>query len=62
MRCPLCADENDDGAVVCRSCGRDIAIPPALLAERDMLRDKRDALARELAKAHARLDSLMRPR
>jgi hypothetical protein len=55
MLCPLCASENDDRALVCRSCTRDIAVPPALLAERDMLKGKREALVRELEQVHARL-------
>ncbi len=62
MRCPLCAAENDDRAIVCRSCTRDIAVPPALMAELDMLRAKREALVQALEQVHARLDSLMRPR
>lgn len=55
MQCPLCAAENDDRALVCRSCGRDIAIPAGLLAERDMLKAKREGLMRELEQVHARL-------
>ena len=55
MLCPLCTAENDDRALVCRSCTRDIAVPPGLLAERDMLLVKREGLVRELEQAHARL-------
>lgn len=62
MRCPLCAGDNDDSALVCRGCGRDIAVPPELLAERDLLRAKRDELERELSGLQARLGRLMRPR
>lgn len=55
MLCPLCAADNDDRALVCRSCTRDIAIPANLLAERDMLKAKREGLVRELEQVHARL-------
>jgi hypothetical protein len=55
MRCPFCADEKDKMAPVCASCGRDTAIPEALIAERMELLQKRDALRAELAAATARL-------
>lgn len=55
MRCPFCADEKDEMAPVCASCGRDTAIPEALIAERIELLHKRDALRVELAAATARL-------
>lgn len=58
MLCPLCAAENDDRALVCRSCTRDIAIPAGLLAERDMLKAKREGLVHELEQVHARLHRL----
>lgn len=60
MLCPLCATDNDDRALVCRSCARDIAVPPGLLAERDMLLAKREGLVHELEQAHARLHKLGR--
>lgn len=56
MLCPLCAAENDDRALVCQSCGRDIAVPPALMVELDMLRAKREALVHALEDVHARLN------
>lgn len=55
MRCPFCADEKDELAPVCASCGRDTAIPETLIAERIELLQKRDALRAELAEASARL-------
>jgi hypothetical protein len=55
MRCPFCADEKDELALVCASCGRDTAIPEALIAERTELLQKRDALRAELSEANARL-------
>jgi hypothetical protein len=44
-----------DSALVCAECGRDIAIPESLLAERAELLAKRDNLRSELATATARL-------
>jgi hypothetical protein len=55
MRCPFCADEKDEQAAVCANCGRDTAIPQALIAERAELLQKRDALRAELAEANVRL-------
>jgi hypothetical protein len=55
MPCPFCHSEKDEQAPVCASCGRDTAVPPALLAERDDLLQKRDRLRAELETAQARL-------
>jgi hypothetical protein len=55
MRCPFCHAEKDDQAPVCASCGRDTAIPKALLAERAELLQQRDRLRAELERAEARL-------
>jgi len=55
MRCPFCHAEKDDQAPVCASCGRDTAIPKALLTERAELLQQRDRLRAELQKAEARL-------
>lgn len=55
MQCPFCHSEKDEQAPVCASCGRDTAVPPALLAERDELRQKRDRLRAELEQAQSRL-------
>jgi hypothetical protein len=55
MICPFCESENSSSATVCQSCARDIAVPKALLAERDDLLHKRDLLRQELAEASAEL-------
>jgi len=57
VRCIFCASDIDDTAIVCPSCQRDVGVPPALLAERDELLDKRDRLISHLADAKARLAS-----
>ncbi|MDR3466542.1 MAG: hypothetical protein P4M07_11405 [Xanthobacteraceae bacterium] len=54
-RCPYCTGEVDDRALVCATCGRDIAVPEALVREHDELIRKRDRLRTELAEARARL-------
>ena len=33
MRCPFCAAEKDDNALVCQTCNRDTAVPHSLRAE-----------------------------
>ena len=55
MPCPFCIKDITEGALVCAACGRDIAIPESLIAERAELLAKRDDLKSELAKANARL-------
>jgi hypothetical protein len=62
MMCPYCLKENDVKARVCSSCGRDIAVPETLLAERDDLVRKRDVLHSELLAARAALEQLNRRR
>ena len=57
MPCPFCHKEKDEQAPVCASCGRDTAVPEALLAERAELRQKRDRLRAELERAQARLST-----
>jgi hypothetical protein len=56
MRCPFCADELDEHALVCRSCHRDTAVPAHLQSRRGELVRKRDALRAELDCARAELD------
>jgi hypothetical protein len=55
MQCPFCHSEKDERARVCASCGRDTAVPEALLTERAELLQKRDRLRAELESAQARL-------
>ena len=62
MMCPYCLQENDVKARVCGSCGRDIAVPETLLAERDDLVRKRDVLRGELLAARAAIEQLNRRR
>ncbi|MCX7308343.1 MAG: hypothetical protein NTZ72_10535 [Afipia sp.] len=57
LECPFCAQPNADQALVCNSCARDIAIPASLLAERDGLIRKREAVRDELSRAKAELES-----
>lgn len=54
--------ENAANALVCASCSRDIAVPVSLLAERDDLARKREAVRQELIEARARLEALRRNR
>jgi hypothetical protein len=57
LRCPFCAGEADDEALVCPICNRDIAVPASLRAEHEQLLRKRDRLRLELAEAKAQLAS-----
>ena len=57
MQCPFCHSEKDEQAPVCASCGRDTAVPKALLTERAQLIEKRDKLRAELERAGARLST-----
>jgi outer membrane murein-binding lipoprotein Lpp len=50
------------GVLVCGSCARDIAVPESLIAERDELARKRDAVRDELAAAKDELNRLKRAR
>lgn len=54
-QCPYCTGEVDDRALVCAGCGRDIAVPEALVREHDELIRKRDRLRAELAEVRATL-------
>ena len=48
LLCPYCQRDNPDAALVCSVCSRDIAIPPAVAAERLDLLLKRDQISAEL--------------
>jgi hypothetical protein len=58
--CPFCTHDHAHDAIVCGACGRDIAVPPQLLAERDDLIRKRDRLRDELSRTRAELERLRR--
>ncbi|MBH5366573.1 hypothetical protein HZZ16_00395 [Bradyrhizobium sp. CNPSo 4016] len=62
MTCPYCRSESAEGALVCASCGRDIAIPTMVLAERDDLLRKRDELRDELKRARDEIETITRRR
>ncbi len=48
--------------MVCPSCGRDIAVPATLLAERDDLLRKREELRDELRRARDEVEAITRRR
>ena len=60
--CPFCLQRNSSGALVCRSCSRDIAVPVSLLNERDELARKRDVAREQLSEAKRALEELKRGR
>lgn len=62
MKCPYCQSENLEGALICASCGRDVAVPATLIAERDDLLRKRDALRADLRQAREEMEAIMRRR
>jgi hypothetical protein len=57
MSCPFCQSDNASSALVCAACGRDIAVPESLIAERDALLRKRDVLREALAAATSELET-----
>jgi hypothetical protein len=62
MRCPFCAQENPEQALVCSSCARDITVPLSLIAERDDLIQKCDKVRDELSWAKAQVVEFKRAR
>jgi len=58
MTCPYCQSDTVEEALVCSACGRDIAIPVSLIAERDALLRKREMIHDELHKAEAEIAML----
>lgn len=59
MTCPYCQSHYVEGALICASCGRDIAVPAKLIAERDDLMRKRDELKAELKQAKDEIEAIM---
>jgi hypothetical protein len=57
FECPFCAQPNAEHALACNSCCRDITVPESLLAEREDLIRKREAVREELSRAKAELES-----
>jgi hypothetical protein len=55
MMCPYCQSHNAEQALVCVACGRDIAIPASLVAERDGLLRQREIIREELRKAEGEI-------
>jgi hypothetical protein len=62
VTCPYCRAGNSEGALVCAACGRDIAVPATLIAERDDLLRKREELRDELKRARDEIEAFMRRR
>ncbi|QOZ10847.1 hypothetical protein XH96_27450 [Bradyrhizobium sp. CCBAU 51765] len=62
MTCPYCRSGIAEGALVCASCGRDVAVPATLSAERDDLLRKREELRDELRRARDEVEAIMRRR
>jgi hypothetical protein len=62
VTCPYCCAKTAEGALVCAACGRDIAVPATLIAERDDLLRKREALRDELQRARDEAEAIMRRR
>jgi len=62
VTCPYCRADSAEGALVCAACGRDIAVPATLIAERDDLQRKREELRDELRRARAEIEAVTRRR
>jgi hypothetical protein len=62
MNCPYCRSETDEDVLVCAACARDIAVPPTLIAERDELLRKREALRDELKRRRSDIETIIRRR
>lgn len=58
MKCFYCQSDNMGDALVCADCARDIAVPTALIAERDELLRKRDNLLEELRRARREIETI----
>jgi hypothetical protein len=55
MRCPSCAEENNDDALICRACRNDLRVPEGLLAENLELKQ-------QIVELRAELDQLLTKR
>jgi uncharacterized membrane protein YvbJ len=62
MNCPYCGSETNEDALVCAACSRDIAVPSTLIAERDELLRKREALRDELKCRRSEVETIIRRR
>jgi hypothetical protein len=62
MNCPYCRSEVEADVLVCAACCRDIAVPSTLVAERDELLRKRQALRDELQRARKEIETIIRRR
>jgi len=62
MSCTYCRSETEKDALVCATCSRDIAVPATLVAERDQLLRKRQALRDELQRARNEIETIVRRR
>jgi hypothetical protein len=60
MNCPYCRSQNEEDALVCAACSRDIAVPPTLIAERDELLRKRGTLRDELQRVRDEIETIVR--
>jgi hypothetical protein len=57
VACPFCNSVIHDAVLVCPACQRDVAVPAALIKERDELLGRRARLVSDLAEAKAALAS-----
>jgi hypothetical protein len=55
VACPFCNSAIEESVLVCSTCRRDVAVPPALLKERDELLSRRARLVSDLTEAKAEL-------
>jgi hypothetical protein len=53
MRCPFCAQECSESAIVCCSCGNDIRVPAALIEENRELKLQVKSLQDEFERLQA---------
>jgi hypothetical protein len=60
MRCLFCGEDVEASALVCRTCGRDLAVPEHLQREHDELLRMRNALQAELDRAMTELERYRR--